>query len=376
MSVTIKKVESRCDLRRFIRFPVQLYKGVPYYVPTLAIDEGATLNMQTNPVFKFCKAQYFLAYKDGKICGRVAAIINERANEAWDHKEVRYGWFDFTDDPEVSGALLDAVAGFGRANGMTRIVGPLGFTDEDPEGMVVEGFDQISSYNLKYNFAYYKDHMERLGFEKVIDWFEYRVPIPAESPERIRRIASIVRERYGVTTFQPTKKEIVKGGYGRKIFDLINRTYKDLYNFTTLPDEVIDYYVNNFIGLIDTDLLMGVKDKNGQMIGFGIAMQSIARACQKCGGRLFPFGWWHLLKSLRWKQEDTVELMLIAVDPEWMGKGINALIFDACHPIYLRHGFRWAETNAELEDNKKIRSIWQEFDTEPNKRRRIYGKDL
>ena len=376
MPVIIKKLESRCGLRRFVRFPVDLYKGVPYYVPTLAIDESATLNLKKNPVSAFCKAEYYLAYKDGKLCGRVAAIINEKANEAWNHKEVRYGWFDFTDDPEVSAALIGAVEDFGRRNGMQRIVGPLGFTDEDPEGMVVEGFDQISSYNLKYNFAYYKDHMERLGFEKVIDWLEYRVPIPEKSPERIQRIARIVKDRYEVSTFQPTKKQILKEGYGRRICDLINRTYCNLYNFTVLPDEVIDYYVNNFIGLIDTDLLMGVKDRNGNLIGFGISMQSIAQACQKCKGRLFPFGWWHLLKSLKWKQEDTVELMLIAVDPAWMGKGINALIFDACHPIYKAHGFKWAETNAELEDNLKIRSIWQEFDTQPNKRRRIYGKNL
>ena len=376
MSVTVKKVESRCELRKFARFPVGLYKGVPYYVPTLDLDTLATLNLKKNPVAKFCKAEYYIAYKDGKPAGRVAAIINERANAAWNHKEVRYGWFDFIDDGEVSAALLGAVEEFGRKNGMERIVGPLGFTDEDPEGMMVEGFDQVSSYNLKYNYAYYMEHMERLGYTKVIDWLEYRVPIPEKSPERIRRIASIVRERYGVTTFQPTRKEIVKGGYGRKIFDLINRTYKDLYNFTTLPDEVIDYYVDNFIGLIDTELLMGVKDPDGNLIGFGVSMQSIAKACQKGRGRLFPLGWFYLLRSLKWKQEDTVELMLIAVDPAWMGKGINALIFDACHPIYRRHGFKWAETNAELEDNKKIRSIWQEFDTEPNKRRRIYGKDL
>ena len=376
MPVIVKKVESRCGMRKFTRFPVNLYKGVPYYVPTLAIDEGATLNLKKNPVAKFCKAEFYMAYKDGKPAGRVAAIINERANEAWDHKEVRYGWIDFIDDPEVSEALLEAVAEFGRCNGMTRIVGPLGFTDEDPEGMVVEGFDQISTYNLKYNFAYYKDHLERLGFEKVIDWLEYRVPVPKETPERIRRIGSIVRERYGVTTFQPTKYQILKEGLGRQIFHLINRTYANLYNFTTLPDEVIDYYVENFIGLIDTDLLIGVRDKEGKMIGFGISMQSIAGACRKCGGRLFPLGWWHLLKSLKWKQEDTVELMLIAVDPEWMGKGINALMFDVMIPIFRAHGFRWAETNAELEDNLKIRAIWQEFDTEPNKRRRIYGKDL
>ena len=376
MPVTVKKVESRCGMRKFTRFPVDLYKGVPYYVPTLAIDEGATLNLKKNPVAKFCKAEFYMAYKDGKPAGRVAAIINERANEAWDHKEVRYGWIDFIDDPEVSKALLETVAEFGRRNGMTRIVGPLGFTDEDPEGMVVEGFDQISTYNLKYNFAYYKDHLERLGFEKVIDWLEYRVPVPKETPERIRRIGSIVRERYGVTTFQPTKRQILKEGLGRQIFHLINRTYANLYNFTTLPDEVIDYYVENFIGLIDTDLLIGVRDKAGKMIGFGISMQSIADACRKCGGRLFPLGWWHLLKSLKWKQEDTVELMLIAVDPEWMRKGINALMFDVMIPIFRAHGFRWAETNAELEDNLKIRAIWQEFDTEPNKRRRIYGKDL
>jgi GNAT superfamily N-acetyltransferase len=376
MSVIVKKVESRCGMRRFIRFPVDLYKGVPYYVPTLAIDEGATLNLRKNPAHKFCKAEFYMAYKDGKPAGRVAAIINEKANEIWEHKEVRYGWIDFIDDPAVSEALLEAVAEFGRRNGMTRIVGPLGFTDEDPEGMVVEGFDQISTYNLKYNFSYYKDHMERLGFEKVIDWLEYRVPIPQETPERIRRIASIVKERYGVSTFHPTRRQILKEGVGRKIFDLINRTYCGLYNFTPLPDDLIDFYVDSYIGLIDSDLLLGVNDKDGKLIGFGISMQSIAGACRKCGGRLFPLGWWHLLKSLRWKQEDTVELMLIAVDPAWMGKGINAIIFDAMVPVYRAHGFRWAETNAELEDNLKIRSIWQEFETEPNKRRRIYGKDL
>ena len=376
MPVLVKKVESRCGMRKFTRFPVDLYKGVPYYVPTLAIDEGATLNLKKNPVAKFCKAEFYMAYKDGRPAGRVAAIINERANEAWDHKEVRYGWFDFIDDPEVSEALLDAVAEFGRRNGMDRIVGPLGFTDEDPEGMVVEGFDQISSYNLKYNFAYYKDHLERLGFEKVIDWLEYRVPVPEIVPERIRRIASIVRERYAVTTFQPTVRDITRGGLGRKIFDLFNRTYCTLYNYTVLPDDVIDYYVNNFIGLIDTSLLMGVKDKNGQMIAFGVSMQSIAKACQKCGGRLFPLGWWHLLKSLKWKQEDTVELMLIGVDPAWMGKGINTLFYDELIPIYRAHGFRFAETNAQLEDNMKMRSIWSEFNCSPNKRRRIYGKDL
>ena len=376
MSVQIKAVKRRCEMKAFIRFPVRLYKDVPYFVPGLVIDEAATLNLRKNPIGKFCKAVYFLAYKDGKVVGRVAAIINERANAAWGHQEVRYGWFDFIDDPEVSEALLEAVADFGRRHGMQRIVGPLGFTDEDPEGMMVSGFDQVGTYVLRYNAAYYKDHVERLGYEKVIDWLEYRVPIPEQSPERIRRIASIVRERYGVTTFQPTRREIIREGYGRKIFDLINRTYKDLYNFTVLPDDVIDFYVGNFMALIDTRLLMGVKDKDGKLIGFGIAMPSIVAACRKCQGRLFPLGWWHLLRAVRGRQNDTIELMLIAVDPEWMGRGINALIFDAVHPIYRAHGFRWAETNAELEDNNRIRSIWQEFNTEPNKRRRIYGKDL
>lgn len=376
MSVTIKKVETQAERRAFVRFPVELYKGNPYYVPALYMDELETLNPAKNPYMDFCRFELFLAYKDGAIVGRVAAIINDIANRDWNTKEVRYGWFDFIDDLEVSRALLEAVSAYGREQGMTAIAGPLGFTDQDPEGMLVEGFDQIATFALRHNAPYYMKHMEVLGYEKVIDWLEFRITIPKEIPERVLRITELVKQRYGVHVRKVTMKEIKQEGLIYQVFDLINRTYKNLYGYTVLPQKAIEHVAKTFLSVLDLRFLTLVFDADNKLIGFGVAMASISKALQKCHGRLFPFGWFHILKSMKWKYEDSMELLLIAVEPEWANKGVTGLIFCDLIPIANKCGFKYAESNGELETNNKVQNVFSLFEREQNKRRRIYAKKL
>ena len=377
MSVSIKKVESKRDLLEFVQFPIRLYKDVPYYVPGLILDDMATLNPRKNPASEFCTQALFLAVdENGRTVGRVAAIINTIANRDWNHSEVRYGWFDFIDDKEVSAALIAEVEKFGRAAGMTEINGPLGFTDFDPEGMLVEGFDQMSSFALKYNFPYYKDHIEAMGFAKRIDWLEYKVYIPKEIPEKILRVASIVEEKFGLRIKPLTRRIVRKEDLGHKIFELINRTYKGLYDFTVLPPKMIDKYVRDYLSLLDLRFVSLVVDSEDNIAGVGISMQSISRATRKAGGRLFPFGWIHLVKSMFLRYEESCELLLIGIAPEWQDKGVNALIFKDLITTFNKCGFKYAETNGELETNLKVQALWNLFDAEQTKRRRIYGKSL
>lgn len=376
MSVSIKTVQSKKDLRKFVDFPNRLYEGNKYYVPSLFMDDMATLDPRKNPAFEFSIAELYLAYKDGKLAGRVAAIINSRANESWKHDEVRYGWFDFIDDKEVSAALIDAVIAFGKKHGMTSIAGPLGFTDFDAEGMLVEGYDQISTFPLIYNYPYYVKHMEDMGFSKVVDWLEYKIFFTEEIPPRIERISRIVEEKYGVHVRKVTRREVRKEQIGRKIFDLINRTYCNLFDFTILTDKLIDKYVDTYLGLLDLEFVTIIEDNDGKIIGMGITMPSIVHAMQKCRGKLFPFGWYHLLKSMYFKYEEAIELLLIAVDPEWMNKGLNALLIKDMIPRAAKRGFLYAETNAELEDNRNVQGQWADFRTEQHKRRRVYGKSI
>lgn len=376
MAVEIRTVSSRKDLKAFVDFPVDLFKDMPSYVPGLSFDEMDTLDSSKNPVYEFCESKLFLAYKDGRIAGRVAAILNKKANEAWNHKEIRYGWLDFIDDKEVSSALMDAVAEYGKSLGMTEMSGPLGFTDFDPEGMLIEGFEHLSTMALRHSFPYYKNHMEAMGFEKEIDWLEYKVTIPAEIPEKYQRVSSMVAERYKLHIRKITRKDVKKLGLGYKIFDLVNETYSKLYNFTILPKKVVDSYVDLYLGLLDLKFITVVEDENGEMVGFGISMPSITRALQKCKGRIFPLGWFYILRSMYFKYEDNVELMLLGVKPEYQKRGVNALIFTDLIKRFQKAGFKYAETNAELETNLSMSSLWGEFDFEQTKRRRIYKKEL
>ena len=376
MSVQIKTVTTRKELKTFVRFANNLYKGNKYYVPCMPLDDMNTLDPNKNAAFEFCKAECYLAYKNDVLVGRVAAIINYKANEAWKVNQVRFGWFDFIDDMEVSAALLDAVMAFGKANGMTQIVGPLGFTDFDPEGMLVEGFDRLSTMALIYNHPYYPEHMKKHGFVKETGWFEYRITIPESVSERHETLAMMVMERYNLKIRKLTRRQIKKENYGQKLFRLINQTYCVLYGFSLLSEKQIEQFVGVYLSLIDARMLTFVEDENGELIGAGISMPSIASALQKCRGEIFPFGWWHLLKAMFLKRSDTVELLLIGVRPDYQKRGIPTLLFYDLIQTYNKLGFRYAETNACLESNTNVRALWSQFENEQHKKRWVFGKEI
>ena len=376
MAIQIKTVSTNKELKTFVRFANKLYKGNKYYVPSMPLDDLNTLNKNHNAAFEFCEAEYFLAFKDGQLVGRVAAIINHKANEAWKVKQVRFGWFDFIDDIEVSKALLDAVIAFGKSHGMIQIVGPLGFTDFDPEGMLVEGFDRLSTMALIYNHPYYPEHMKKLGYEKETGWVEYRLTLPDEVPARHLRVADFVTERYGLKIVKKTKSQVNKEKYGQKIFALLNEAYKNLYGFSLLSEKQIDQFVDTYLGVIDMEMLTFVEDNEGNLIAAGLTMPSIAETLQKCNGEMLPFGWYQLLKTMYWKKPDTVELLLIGVKPEWQSKGVNSLVCVDLLQRFKKLGFKYAETNANLETNTKVQAMWNDFETEQHKKRWVFGKEI
>ena len=376
MSVQIKVVETKKDFKTFARFANKLYKGNRYYVPSMPLDDLATFDKKKNAAFEFSEAEFYLAYKEGNLVGRVAAIINHKANEAWKVKQVRFGWIDFIDDMEVSAALLDAVTAFGKARGMEQIVGPLGFTDFDPEGMLVEGFDRLSTMALIYNHPYYPEHMIKHGYYKETGWVEYRITIPETVSQRHSDIADAVKERYGLVIRKLSRRQIKKENYGRKLFQLINHTYCVLYGYSRLSEKQIDQYVDLYLSLVDTKMLCFIEDQKGDLIAAGITIPSLSEALQKCNGEIFPFGWWHLLKAMFIKKPDTLDLLLIGVRPDYQNRGVNALICKNLIETYRGMGFKYAETNANLESNEKIQAMWKPFEKEQHKRRWVFGKEL
>ena len=379
-SVQIKRVETKKDLKAFIECHYDLYEGNQYDAPNLYSDELNTLSKDKNAAFDFCEAEYFLALKEGKVVGRVAAIINNKANEKWEKKDVRFGWIDFIDDIEVSKALLKAVEDYGKEKGMTSVVGPLGFTDMDPEGMLTWGFDQLGTMATIYNYDYYPKHMEKLGgWEKDNDYVEYRLDVPETAPEKYTKIAEMVEKRYNLHARKLTKKEIFEGGYGKKLFDLINVTYSHLYGFSELSERQIDQYVKMYFPLADLDLITVVEDgnKDNQLVGLAITIPSLTRALQKCHrGRLFPFGWWHLLRAIKFHKTEVVDLLLIGVLPEYRSKGANSLVFADLIPRYVKYGFKWGETHVEMETNESVQSQWGPLDPTMHKKRRCYRKAI
>lgn len=380
-AIEIKKVESRRDLCQFIDFHNELYKGNPYHVPNLYFDEMNTFRKDKNAAFDFCEAEYFMAYRDGKAVGRVAAIINHSANKKWERESVRFGWIDFVDDIEVSKALLKAVEDYGKSKGMKEIVGPLGFTDMDPEGMLLYGYDQLGTQATAYNYPYYPEHMDRMGgWEKDNDYVEYKLYVPEEMPEKYATIAKMIQKRYNLQVKKLKRNEIYgENGYGRKIFQVVNETFKDLYGYSKLTDRQIEQYVKMYLPMADLDLITIIEDWNTpdhKVVGVGISIPSLARALQKCGGKLFPFGWWHILRALKFHKTEVVDLLLIGVLPEYRQKGANALLFYDLIPHYQRLGFKWGETHVEMETNMKVQGQWQYLNREIHKRRRCYKKDI
>lgn len=379
-SVEIRKVEGKKALKTFIDFHYDLYKGSEYDVPNLFQDELNTLSPDKNAAFEFCEAEYYIAYKDGKPAGRVAAIINNKANERWGRKAVRFGWIDFIDDREVSAALLGAVEDYGRAHGMTEIVGPLGFTDMDPEGMLTFGFDQLGTMPTIYNYPYYPEHMEGMdGYVKDNDYVEYKLFVPEKVPEKYAKIAAMIEKRYDLHVKKITKRDIYKNGYGKKIFDLINMTFKDLYGYSELTDRQIEQYINMYFSFVDLSLITLVEDHScgNKLVGIGITIPSLSHALQKCRrGRLLPFGWWHVLRAVKFHKTDIVDLLLLGVLPEYRAKGVNAMMFADLIPRYYEYGFKWGESQVEMETNEGVQSQWDYLETEHHKRRRCYKKEL
>ena len=380
MAIEIRKVESRKDLKRFVEFHYDLYQGNEYDVPTLFSDDMTTLDKKKNAAFDFCEADYFMAFKDGKLVGRVAAIINHKTKEKWQRKSVRFGWIDFIDNLEVSRALLNAVETYGREHGMEEMIGPLGFTDFDPEGMLIEGFEELGTMATIYNFPYYPKHMEQLGFVKDNDYVEFKIFVPKEVPEKMVRISEMIMNRYNLRVRKLTKKEIFEEGMGHQIFALINDTFKDLYGFSELSERQVDQYVKMYFPYADLNLIPIVEDwstEEHKLVGVGITIPSLSRALQKCRrGRLLPFGWWHVLRALKMHKTNIVDLEMIGVLPEYRSKGVNALMFYDLIPWYNKYGIEWGESQVEMETNENVQGQWSYFHTEHHKRRRCFKKEL
>lgn len=380
-SVVIKKVANKKELKAFVRFNYHLYKDCPFAVPDLLEDTLDTFNPKKNPAFEFCEADFFLAYRDGKIVGRIATLINHKANATWNVKNARFGWIDFIDDLEVSKALLDTAEKWGREHGMDKLVGPLGFTDMDPEGMLTGGYDQLSTMATIYNYPYYPVHMDKHGYTKEVDWVERKVSIPAKGHEdkmqKYFRVAEMSAKRYNlhIKKFKSVR-EIRKGHYAKQIFDVVNKAYANLYGYSEMNEAQINQYVNVYLPLIDLRFLTTVETEDGKIIAMGVGMPSLSHAIQKAKARIFPFGWFYLAKALFFKHSDIIDLLLVAVLPEYQNKGVNAMLFADLIPISKEMGFKFGETHPQLETNEKSQGQWAYLDAVVHKQRRCFQKKL
>lgn len=376
MSVTIKALQpTRRELKEYIRFGIDLYKGNSCFVPPLIMDEMATLMPGKNPAYEHCRTQFFMAYRDGKPVGRIAAIINDLVNEKNGTHDLRFGWVDFIDDAEVVDALFDAAYQWGRQQGCDAVVGPMGFSDLDHEGMLIEGFDEMGTMATIYNYPYYKDHMERMGFAKDVDWVEYRIKIPEAIPEKHKRIADIVARKYELRSVKYTDRNKLRDDYGKALFELINEAYDDLYGYSPLTKKEIDHYIKEYLGILRLEDISIIVDKNDELVAVGISIPSLSQALRRSGGRLFPFGWYHLLRAIR-GNVDVVDLLLIAVKPEYQSKGVNALLFADLIPAYNANGYKYAESNLELEGNENVQRQWEYFERRQHRRRRAWRRPL
>lgn len=375
MAVEIKVVETKEDLKKFVLFGNELYKNNPYHIPVLVKDELETLDKDINPAFEFCEAVYYLAYKNGRIVGRIAGIINHRANEAWNQTHARFGFVDFINDNEVVDALFDTVAKWAKSKGMDMLHGPMGFTDMDKEGMLVEGFDRLGTMITIYNYAYYPKQLERIGFMKDQDWKEYIITIPDSIPERHVRISNLVSQKYGLSVLKfKSNKELIP--YGPVVFELINKCYANLYGFSQLSDRQIQYYSKMYMPLLRPDFVTMIRrDKDEKIIGFGLALPNLSRALRKANGSLFPFGFIHLLRALKGRPR-VVDLYLMGVLPEYQNRGVNALLFNDLIPIFRQSGAKFAESNPELETNMSVQLQWNYFERKHHKTRRAYIKPI
>lgn len=375
MSVVIREVTGKKELKQFVKFNIELYKDSPYHVPGLIEEEMVTLDREKNPAFELCDSVYFLAYRGDKVVGRIAGMINRRSNETWNQKHARFGFMDFIDDNEVVDALFGAVEKWAIEQGMDAMHGPMGFTDMDHEGMLVEGFDQMGTMAAIYNYPYYPQQVERLGYTKDQDWHEFKIYIPDGVPEKHLRIGEIVKKKYGLKILKFKKtKEIMP--YAQRIFETLNESYAPLYGFARLTQHQIDYYVKMYIPMLRLDLItLIIREADDAVVGFGISLPHLSHAMRKAKGHLFPFGWIYLLKALKTKPK-VIDLYLTGVLPEYQNKGVNALLFNDLIPVYRSLGVEYAESNPELASNNAVQAQWDYFKREHHKTRRAFIKEL
>ena len=365
----------KSELRKYVQFGIDLYHGNPYYVPPLVFDDINTLTPEKNPAFEFCRAQSFMAYRDNVAVGTITAIINNAANAKTGKKIVRFGFMDFIDDKDVVNALFKAVEVWGRHNGMDTMVGPMGFTDMDPEGMLIEGFEEMGTMATIYNYPYYQRHMKRMGFVKEADWVEYRITVPDKVPDKYMRIADIVKRKFNLRVLEYTSRKRLKDEYGQAIFQLINNAYKDLYGFVELTPRQIDHYIAMYLDMLRLQDVALIVDAEGTLVGVGISMPSLSEALRRCEGKLFPTGWYYVLKAIR-GGSDVVDLMLVAIRPDYQGKGVNALLFSHLLPNYIKNGYKFAESNVELEGNENVQKQWEYFERRQHRRRRAWSRKI
>lgn len=373
MNILIKEAKSKKDIKKFVDFPYKLYKGNKYWIPQLKKDEMSLFQKEKNPAFEFCDIKLWLAYKNEKIVGRIAGIINHRFIEKWQDKFVRFGWIDFIDDEDVSKALIRTVENWAKENGMEAVHGPLGFTDLDPEGMLIEGFEELGTIATIYNYPYYFKHLEKCGYSKDIDWVEYEIILPKRVPEKIERIAKIAQKRNNLRVLRASKVKEIKP-YLEDMFHVLNTSYEDLYGFVPLSENQIRSYIEQYISFANPKFISIILDGDGKVAAFGITFPSLSKSFQKARGKLFPFGFIHILKAL--KKNNLVDLYLVAVRPDLQGKGVNSLLFRELIKIYVNHNFKKAESNPELETNSKVQAQWKFFDRRQHKRRRCFIKHL
>ncbi|MBZ5859355.1 N-acetyltransferase [Flavihumibacter profundi] len=373
MDIQIKEVTTKKELKAFIKFPYQLYKGNSCFVPPLQFDEYATLSKEKNPAFEYCEARYWLALKNKKVVGRIAGIINHASIRKWEKNYIRFGWLDFEEDKKIASALLTEVENWGKARNLDAIQGPMGFTDMDRAGMLIEGFDQLGMLATIYNYPYYPAYLQDLGYKKEVDWLEFRIKVPGEVPDKIRQMAKIVTERLGLSVVKVNKAKEIRP-YATEVFQLINQAYANLHGVVELTEKQIKYYTNQYFSFIRPDYVTIVKDREGKLAAFGITMPSLSRALQKANGKLFPLGFLYLLLAL--KKNTLADLYLVAVRPDLQNKGVNAIIMNEINLSYIKNGVHFAEASPELETNHQIQALWKYYETESHKRRRCFIKLL
>lgn len=373
MSIAIREITTNRGLRRFISFPFRLYKNHPYWVPPLRLEEYNTLHWKRNPAFEHSEARYWLAYKDGRPAGRIAGFLVRPYIDKWKNRYLRFGYIEFIDDEEVSRALLGTVEAWAKELGMTAVNGPMGFTDLDPEGLLIDGFEELGTLATIYNHPYYPEHLEKLGYVKDMGSVEYELPVPDEPNEKIARIAEIVMRRNKLTKLEATRKRDVIP-YAKELFRLIDEGYAHLYGVVPLTSAQEDMYIKMYLGFIRPEFVPVVLDEDGKMVAFGITMPSLSRALQKNKGRLFPFGFIHLLKAMR--KNERADLYLVAIKKEYQGKGVNAILIHEMSKVYKKLGIKWVESNPELDTNRQVQSMWKRYERRQHKRRTFYIKHL